>query len=366
MMPTPQAVAVPHPVVPARSKESRARLAGIDSIRFVSALVVLFGHLGLLKERLHGSAEPGLIKIAFGVFNNLFNGPAAVIVFFVISGFCIHYPFRNGRPLGIMPFFSRRFIRIVPPALVFMFFLRFIIGDHSGVQDTVLWSVVCETIYYFIYPALLYLRKKSSWILLIAISYSCVAVMVALHADLLISSQYAYTAFGWATWIIGLPCWLLGCWLAEHYQSLPLFSPLGIWSFRVAIFIISIVLRMAKFHVSSPFASNCILLDIFAVLACYWIGIESIYSERHGAIQILEKAGRWSYSLYLIHTLTVPILYLLGLSAIIIKPETHIFVIALALIMSYIFYLLVELPSHRIAIIVGRALAKAEHHPSMA
>jgi len=32
---------------------------------------------------------------AFGEYA-AFNGPAAVIVFFVISGFCIHFPNRNG------------------------------------------------------------------------------------------------------------------------------------------------------------------------------------------------------------------------------------------------------------------------------
>jgi len=31
-----------------------------------------------------------------GVITNLFCGPAAVTVFFVIKGFCFHFPQRNG------------------------------------------------------------------------------------------------------------------------------------------------------------------------------------------------------------------------------------------------------------------------------
>jgi peptidoglycan/LPS O-acetylase OafA/YrhL len=75
---------------------STRRVNGLDSIRFLCALVVMLYHLRLMDDVLHGQAHTGLTRAAMGIFN-AFNGPAAVIVFFLISGFCIHYPYKADR-----------------------------------------------------------------------------------------------------------------------------------------------------------------------------------------------------------------------------------------------------------------------------
>jgi len=46
-----------------------------------------------------------------------FSGLAAVMVFFVISGFCIHFPYATGKPLRLPPFYLQRFTRIGLPLL---------------------------------------------------------------------------------------------------------------------------------------------------------------------------------------------------------------------------------------------------------
>src|SRR5580704_16524197 len=73
------------------------RIMPISSMRFVLALWVVIGHRGIpiLKEQQHDK----VLWILRSFLNNAFNGPAAVIVFFVISGFCIHYP--NRRKLDV-------------------------------------------------------------------------------------------------------------------------------------------------------------------------------------------------------------------------------------------------------------------------
>ena len=107
-----------------KTKDAQAgeeRVAGMDSIRFIAALWVAFYHLGFsstfsITERV--SLEQ---KILGAAVDSLFCGPAAVIVFFVISGFCIHFPYRNGRKeLEAGTFLLRRYIRILVPLLILL------------------------------------------------------------------------------------------------------------------------------------------------------------------------------------------------------------------------------------------------------
>jgi len=333
------------------------KVVGLDSIRFVCAFVVMLGHIGLLNDRLYGSARVGFAHLATGIYNALFNGPAAVIVFFIISGFCIHFPFRGTRALSRSSFYSRRFIRIVLPAAAFLLILRYVLRDNSSPQNTVLWSVICEMIYYLIYPALLYFRRRSSWLILIAFASSAAAIIIAMHVGSLNAGLYGYIALGWSTWIVGLPCWLFGCWLAENYQSFAVLSTAQIWLLRAAIYSLTVLLELFRFHVNSFFlASNCILLDLFAVPACFWLGYEISYASHHARSRVLEWAGGWSYSLYLVHPLVGPALSAIGLSLIVERPQTHFLLLILSLFASYGFFLLVERPSHRLAVAIAAAM----------
>ena len=71
------------------------RVAGLDSIRAICAFWVVMGHIGA-PPLLEGLDEANPIaKVVAGIYGNLWSGPAAVIVFFVISGFCIHYPYAS-------------------------------------------------------------------------------------------------------------------------------------------------------------------------------------------------------------------------------------------------------------------------------
>ncbi len=365
---TEEKIADPSWQISARSQESqqspigtRERLVGIDSLRFVCALIVMLGHLGpVAGGKLTSYSANPLSKLAVGLVNCLFNGPAAVIVFFVISGFCIHFPFRNGRKVALSPFYVRRFLRIIPPAIAFTVVNRALLKDNSSIQDTVLWSVLCETIYYSLYPLLVVLRKLSSWMVMIGFSSVLAAIAVMTHLNALRPSSHSYTALGNLTWLLGLPCWLLGCWLAENYLRFSVPSTWRMWLLRSAILVSSIVLRFGKFHFSSVLGSNAILLDPFAILVCIWLGVEVMYARKHEPSRLLESAGRWSYSLYLVHPLTIPLLALSGLTSHVWLFRFHLTILLAALGGSYLFYLTVEKPSHRLAVWAGRAVLKRE------
>ena len=57
-----------------------------------------------------------------------YDGVAAVIVFFVISGLCVHYPYARSGHCPLPSFFARRFLRIGIPLAVVAAFVR----QHSA------------------------------------------------------------------------------------------------------------------------------------------------------------------------------------------------------------------------------------------
>lgn len=334
------------------------RVMGLDSIRFLCAVIVMLGHYGLQahEPHLHHASAP--MKALIGIYNCLFNGPAAVIVFFVISGFCIHFPMRNGKPMSVLPYYTRRMLRIVPPAIVFYLILRHVVHETTALHDTILWSVFCETIYYLLYPALLWLRRRSSWQVVIGVAVAIAAVVFVVGRAQLINGDNDYIAFGNLTWIVGLPCWLLGCWLAEVYTGLGVCSPRRMWSVRAGIFLLSVALELFRFHGPLPWSSNILLLDLFTLPVLLWIGLEIRYATKHPPQPLLEWAGTWSYSLYLAHWL-VPGLLQLGIFAALqqLTQSVHLLLCVWALGFSYLFYRVIELPSHRTALRVSRWIA---------
>jgi peptidoglycan/LPS O-acetylase OafA/YrhL len=95
-------------------------------------------------------------------------------------------------------------------------------------------------------------------------------------------------------------------------------------------------------------------LNAFALPVTAWIGIELASSARLGTSSVLEWVGKWSYSLYLVHPIAYAILALAGISEINGSERYHLIRIASALVFSYCFYLAIEKPAHRLAILASR------------
>lgn len=329
------------------------RLQGLDSIRFVCAGIVVLGHFGIPLSA-QSTSFPILTKLIHGFLISLFNGPAAVIVFFVISGLCIHYPQRESAGLLIRSFYLQRAVRIGIPALfAICVWEKFHLCIKSP-DFIVLWSIVCECIYYFLYPILLRLARRWSWALLIAVSYIAGLIVISTHLPQIANSSNSYVALGsrW-TWLIGLPCWLSGCWLAENFQYFPKFSTSRIWAIRLAVFAISVVLRVVKFLSTGLLASNCVTLNMFAVVSCLWLGCEISFYRKRSPSKILEWAGTWSYSLYMIHPV-VPAVVGTIFSFTVFPAAQKALILVLAFVFSYIFFCIVEFPSHLFAKAIGR------------
>jgi peptidoglycan/LPS O-acetylase OafA/YrhL len=314
----------------------------MDSIRFFLALLVVAAHfwipLGIDESNPIG-------KLIVGVYANFINGPAAVIVFFVISGFCIHYPFRHGKELAIIPYFSRRHLRIWVP-IIAAILCGLPLGIEFSLMDrSIMWSLVAEEIYYLIYPLILAARRKFGWQKVLIFAYGGAGAIIL--SDPTINDYPSYGPY--LTWLLGLPTWLLGCCLAERADKLrddAVHNPIiHIWWWRFTAWLLSFICSVANFHSPIKFP---LTLSLFAVFTFFWLSREIAYSQSHAPNRIFENAGKGSYSIYLFHLLAPPLYILLNLPT--FSPILHWCVqIAFSLPICYVFYLVVERPSHNLA-----------------
>ena len=321
------------------------RVRGLDSIRFVGALWVFFGH-GAAPPLLNPFADHSTAALLLrGLYGNIWSGPAAVIVFFVISGFCIHFPFAaSARRPQIKEFYARRFLRILLPVICAVPLSRLVGVRLSLFNADILWSLLAELIYYACYPILRAGQLRfGSWRGMVALSF--VAAFVVAATD---RSAGNYPSYGPAlNWILGLPCWLLGCVLAESVRaaSASEVSAASIWAWRAVVLVGAWSCSALRFH--SPIGYPW-TLNLFAALVVLWLRREICFRLHASPSRFLEWAGSWSYSLYLIH---VPARVLFGA----LFPASRndfvwwalmaVFVLATC----YVFHLVIEAPSHAIA-----------------
>jgi peptidoglycan/LPS O-acetylase OafA/YrhL len=331
-------------------------IRGLDSIRFICALWVVFGHFG-------GPFLPAWIDkgtplgwVIHGIYANVFSGPAAVIVFFVVSGFCIHYPHREGlRVPSLASFYIRRYVRIVIPMVAAIFISVMMGHSFKLFENSILWSLFAELVYYSIYPLLLILRRIfTSWRPLIAVFLTLSLLMVIVIPDGLGSSTPGdYPVYGiWLNWLLGLPCWLVGCAVAEATGTSTDKPRYGIWTLRLAILGAAAICSVLRFHtpISYPWT-----LNFFALLVGYWLLQEVRTPPQPSTVsRLLEWAGSWSYSLYLTHGLGRTIFVLLlsdqvaaGNVAWLAQTLT---ILAVAVVFAYLF----EFSAHRLARFLGR------------
>ena len=319
------------------------RLKGIDSIRFICAGVVLFGHYG--SPPLLSDAYDYIFayKVLHGIYNCLFNGPAAVVIFFIISGLVIHYPYVDGKEINLPEFYLKRYTRVILPMLVITL-LAFFIGNISE-PTGVFWSLYAELIYYTLYPLILTFKKYISLFKLIMIFY-VIGLLLILFIPFKNTGSYVDLGNS-LTWVIGLPCWLTGVLLAEQVRKQTKNVTLVRLMFQRSLsFGITILMMVAHFHL---YLSNMLLLNLLLIPYDYWLRDEIDYYKVNTPNRYLEKAGKWSYSLYICHPL---LLIFIIINNLIDSTNLWLYwttVTSCAFIFSYVFYLLIEKPTHKLA-----------------
>jgi peptidoglycan/LPS O-acetylase OafA/YrhL len=330
------------------------RIVPISSVRFFLAVLVFLSHFPYPVFTDHQSNP--FLWIVRSILRNSFNGPAAVIAFFVISGFCIHFPNRRRVEISSWAsYYARRYVRILIPmglAVALAIPLKLSLGLYI---NYILWSLLCEEIYYFLYPVLLRLRDLLGWRTLMTVVW--VASFLALLTN---PAAKEYHDLGPSlTWILGLPCWLMGVRMAERLDifSAQSVGALQIWSWRVGVWVLSLGLSALRFHTVVGFPWT---LNTFAIVATLWLQREVAYYYALKMAPAFEKMGDASYSVYLTHmhgamltrwitTMSTPLSWWLN--------------VGITVIFASVFYLCIERPSHRLARSLSRRLAQRARVP---
>jgi len=310
------------------------RIDTIDSIRFVAAFWVAMSH-GAFPLRDVTSSFP------LRAFNATFDGVSAVIVFFIVSGFCIHLPYVGTSALPIIKFILRRYIRIGIPLIACLSVMHMLGGNASRTGHAVLWSVYAEIVYYTIYPLLHPLIQRVGLGVLIKVSSIISCALAFAHVNYLRPWE-----FGSLTWLWGLPIWLSGCALAENFRKGHLVKAWGnIWLWRLFAWLFGATAVFVLNHLPVKIGYPVSMLP-FAIFAFFWLSME--LQNQSPAWRFLVGFGNASYSLYLVHAV---VLGAIGdhLTPLLSDVLTVVLPWPAIVVATYIFYKVIESPSHVLA-----------------
>ena len=364
------------------------KLPAIDVLRGVAALGVAWFHsrvdLWVGFKAIH--ANPAAYSRLDWLFSFL-SLPASqlggmVMLFFVLSGFCIHLPVASK---NLSPNWSayavRRILRIYPAyffalALCFVGTLIFLKGFNSASGDVTmyastaamlqnwmyggnqigfnpsLWSIPIEVEFYLVYPLLLLLWRRQGFNSALLFTLLCT----------LIGGAMFYLGYGLSmvTFFKYALIWNSGAWLAEAYAK----GKLPTWTYwhyivMVATVVVTILAGLAgvnHFYLHYGWA-------LFSFLLLLWVlgAGAHFFVESRWWMPPLVFAGTVSYSLYLLH---FPLFKLAGSAWFQIygsKPESFLLpTLATVLVLpcAWIFYRLIELPTHELGRQWGAAIQK--------
>jgi len=297
----------------------------------------------------------------------------AVVLFFLISGFCIHYPNTSGNAkLCWKTYLIRRFWRIYPAyfaALLFTACISYLCltlwednnwdvskifrvatltqnyPPESGqfLSNPALWTIPLELEFYLLYPIafLFFASNRSSFLWVIALGMSALSILLSYQGYLWLS----FTAlFLW-------PSWLLGAWIAKLYRDQKLNRiKLGyLLTFTGLSLGVALMSRYQSWETWTQYFAWTSFYSFFFIFCLSHAG----FLDRMIGTK-LKKAVSWigkiSFSLYLIH---FPLFKLFGyLHREILGEKPANFLISLfyllpVIFLAWLFFKWVEDPIHK-------------------
>lgn len=326
---------------------------GLDSLRFILALFVVFSHLHNPFSDQLKAMHSTPAHLLGTLLDHLFPGVVAVSAFFVISGFVIHYANKDRQKLDVTAFLVRRWGRVGLPLLLILALSR----HFNGNILSMVWSLYCELIFYTLYPLLFY--SRSSWLtktgIAWGVSIATTALLITIDMNLLHWKIFSQRNMVWQLCItlINLPVWMMGILIAEQIDKKQKEVKGSVLLFiRCLVYILSILVIFLRMRYRLNTIYTCLILS---PLLYMWLDMEIRYFSTHKAYRWLEHGGKFSYSLYLWHLFAFLILG----KALPLTAASYVVYAASAIAFSYIAYLVVERPSHllsrRLASAIGRA-----------
>lgn len=375
------------------TRRPASHFGGLDSLRGVAALLVVFHHVWLL-----GALRPDNVWVwrllRYSPLRMVLEGRPPVILFFVLSGFVLAHALLHRRT-NYRDFAIRRFARIYPPfaaailasaagyALLDPGAMRplsgwfgtlwqggyrlptvlghlLMPGDGRDGLDPVVWSLVHELRISLLMPLLLWAGRRH-WVALLAGSLVVQWLTVPFGID-------AGTDAACRTWLSCRPFWgadfggsllvsayfiaffVLGIGIAVHRARLgALLRRLPAWAAPVLLVVAVCLLSGLPVADDLAFGTGAGLLILLV--------LEARGFARVLGLPPLPWLGRISYSLYLIH-LPVFLAVIYGFSAVPAGLRVGMLV-PLSLLIAWLFHRAVEAPAQAL----GRLLTARRDHP---
>ncbi len=326
---------------------SRPRLPAITSIRFFAALHVVIFHLHAIKV----AAGPQWYQ------NFASIGYVGVSLFFVLSGFILVYTYAN-RETPARNFWKARFARIYPAYLFslivtapFFIYVLFVMPMQSGgnmdmfvwpkhhplasallvpallqswipgaalAWNSVAWSLSVEAFFYLVFPALIVLlmRKRNSTLMSLILICWALSLTITLGYTLLNPDHVAFVnddSLG-LTWLnvvkfnplLRLPEFLMGACCGFLFVRNSIHRK---WATPLAVIGLVAFIAVAAFssRIPYPVIHSGLLAPAFAAII-YGIALRPAWA-RLLEFRPLVLLGDASYSLYLLHSVVLPMFF---------------------------------------------------------
>ena len=304
----------------------------------------------------------------------------AIVLFFIISGFCIHYPNAGKQAMPWPRYLARRFLRIYPPYLTAILFTAFVAlacshwwndktwdferivrvatltqnyPPEAGqfLSNPSLWTIPVEMEFYLFYP-LVFLAWRRFGATIVGIAALALAAIALFLAEL---------GFAWITFTSALfwLFWLAGAWFADrhrkkdwprpgpaHYVGSAVLLAMGLWARMEGV----------------PSAMQYFLWGSFYVVVFLLIVGRKTNDDAPRLLRLASSALAWigsiSFSLYLIHFPFFKLCGFLYRDAFGHKPANFLVTLSfvpLAILVAWLFHRVIETPSHHLSRRVGRS-----------
>lgn len=370
-----------------------SRRPALDGLRGIAALVVVVHHALLISPPLAAGYRAGALPepgswpwlALYTPLHLLWAGGEAVLVFFVLSGFVLALPAASGRLPSWRSYYPQRMLRLYLPifgatalavALVRLVprhpgpdsswwlanhvspvTLRDAVHDAAVIKGTTwlnsaFWSLQWEVYFSLLLPL---------YLLLLVRLRRAALLKAAVLAGLVAAGTYLPRA-----WLLYLPIFGFGVLMAQNHELLdragarfdrwrPAWrrsAALGVGLLLVASWWIKVVPGVPASAASQVLAMQLTLLGACLVV---WLFASTADGARTGAQPVIRWLGVRSFSLYLVHEpIVVTVAYLLDGTT--NAALVLLLALPLALLAAELFGKLCEMPSHRLAQLVGRRL----------
>lgn len=367
------------------------RLQALDGLRGLAAVVVLIHHAMLTipvfalpylsDQRVPGGATWVLTHTPLHL---LWDGHAAVYIFFVLSGLVLTLPvIERGREFSWDAYYPQRLLRLYLPVWVAVLLaIGFLTLVPRNPQAASLWlqSLPQEVT---LAPVILDLTLVAGngpflsplwslrWEILFSLAFPAFAFTAIRFARwwriLLLACVIAITIGGWKSWeaAMYLPMFMIGCVLATTIPRLQV-TQRRRRRYDISLVVLSILLLSSPWAiVEVPGLSG--LTGPFIGIAAIGAGLAVYSSLTVSAVRtwlttpVMKWLGRISFSLYLVHEpVVVASAHFFGENRLLAAAAVSLLV---SVALAQVFYRLVEVPTHRIARRVGMAI-RARHQPT--